>query len=233
MADVCLAVFCRQPRSGVGKQRLAAAVGAESAYRIAAALWQCVREDLSDWAGDIALAVAEGSETEWAQREADSLCQTSQRFTKKVRVLAQPPGNLGVRLQSIDRELRAYDIKRVLFIGSDAPGLDVKKLTDIAATLHRHDVALAPAADGGVVAMAARVAWPMLEDLPWSTPTLGQALRDRCHEYGLTLATTQPSFDVDTVEDLPVALAALRDDPRPARRALCDVIRTIPLVKPT
>lgn len=219
MAEVCLAVFCRQPRIGVGKQRLAATVGAVAAYRIAAALWQCVREDLQEWQGDVVLAVADSIEMAWAHDEANKL--------RRAAVLQQPSGNLGARLQAIDTTLRARGPNRIVCIGSDAPALSVVRLTEIADALRHNDVALAPAADGGVVAMASRVAWPPLADLPWSTPLLGKALADRCSAAGMSIATTPTSFDVDTAVDLSVALAKLRDDPRPARRALCVEIRAV------
>jgi glycosyltransferase A (GT-A) superfamily protein (DUF2064 family) len=227
MAEVCLAVFCRQPRIGVGKQRLAAAVGAVAAYRIAAALWQCVREDLQEWRGDIVLAVADRSETNWAQGEANDLRRAAAQFAADVDVLEQPSGNLGARLQAIDGTLRARGLQRIVCIGSDAPALSVMRLTEIAGALRHNDVALAPAADGGVVAMASRRAWPQLADLPWSTPLLGQALTDRCSAAGMSVFAAQVSFDVDTADDLPAALAALRGDPRPARRALCAEIRAV------
>jgi uncharacterized protein len=231
MSEVCLVVFCRQPRIGVGKQRLAATMGADAAYRIAAALWQCVREDLLDWQGDIVLAVAENCEMEWAQAQASELRSAPTRTVGSVRVLPQPTGNLGERLQGIDCTLRTMGAQRIVYIGSDAPALSTAKLTETADALQNCDVVLVPAMDGGVVVMAARAAWPVLTDLPWSTDLLGHALENRCRARHMSLTTTQTSFDVDAAADLSVALAALHDDPRPARRALCAAITaTLPTI---
>ena len=65
----CLVVFCRKPRRGIGKQRLAAAIGEDAAGQVAAALWDCVREDLAEWQGDAVLAVADAEEETWGLAE--------------------------------------------------------------------------------------------------------------------------------------------------------------------
>jgi len=218
----CLVVFCRKPRSGVGKQRLAAEIGAEAAGQVAAALWDCVREDLAEWPGDAVLAVADPEEEPWGAAElaslAAGLCAANNE--RRMQVLVQPPGNLGERLMAIDASLRGAGRERLIFIGSDAPALTAALLDGIAAMLQHADVVLAPADDGGVVAMAARRAWPPLADLPWSSELLGEALLARCRATGQGVSMTSGSFDVDDLASLGRVGAHLRHDTRPARRRL-------------
>ena len=218
----CLVVFCRKPRRGIGKQRLAAAIGEDAAGQVAAALWDCVREDLAEWQGDAVLAVADAEEETWGLAELAALAAgiRGANNSSRRRVLVQPPGNLGERLMAIDASLRALGRERLIFIGSDSPALTVALLDGIAAMLQHADVVLTPADDGGVVAMAARQAWPPLADLPWSGELLAQALQARCRAAGQGVSMTSGSFDVDDLVSLNQASAQLRGDPRPARRRL-------------
>ena len=218
----CLVVFCRKPRRGVGKQRLAAAIGEGAAGLVAAALWDCVREDLIGWQGDAVLAVADRGEETWGVAELEWLRAGvhGANSDRQMQVLVQPPGNLGERLMAIDASLRSAGCERLIFIGSDAPALTVTLLDAIAAMLQHADVVLAPADDGGVVAMAARQSWPPLADLPWSTDLLGEALQARCRATGQGVSMTSGTFDVDDLASLGRVSVQLRDDTRPARRRL-------------
>jgi uncharacterized protein len=210
----------------VGKQRLAAGIGVRNAGRVAAALWDCVREDLTDWAGAVVLAVSDQEERAWAGRQADEI-QRDRHITNNVsapEVLVQPSGNLGERLMAIDATLRSRGREQLIFIGSDAPELDREQLRDIATRLEHSDVVLAPALDGGVVAMAARKPWPALADLPWSSELLGEALARRCRSVGQAVSLSRGSFDIDDWASLTYAGEMLRQDPRPARRQLMALV---------
>ena len=208
--DAVLVVFCRRPVPGVGKQRLAASVGRETAHAIAEALLACTLEDLRDWDGPIVLAPAEARDAAWAQ----ALPVASRQ------VLPQRVGNLGERLEAVDGELRRQGAARLLFIGTDAPALPMGFFAEAARALERADVVLAPARDGGVTLMGARRAWPPLAGLPWSTPALGAALEAACRSRGDSIARLAESADVDAVADLDWVCHALADDPRAGRREL-------------
>ncbi len=230
----CLVVFCRWPRAGVGKQRLARDIGVDAAARVAAALWDCAREDIAAWVGDVALAVTDSDEIGWAEDQARDLRvspagvhATRTNTMRLVQVLVQPLGNLGERIMGVDAALRAVGYQKLVFIGSDAPALDQELLDAILAMLQHADVALSPADDGGVVAMAARQPWPLLTDLPWSSHLLGCALRDRCSSAGQGVSMTRGTFDVDDLASLRQAGTSLRDDARPARRRLVALARDL------
>ena len=205
-----LVLFCRRPRVGAGKSRLARALGAASALAIAEALLECALEDARAWPGALVIAPENPAEAGWAQG----------LLERAATVQPQPRGNLGERLNAVDAAVRAAGHERVLFIGSDAPSLTVSDLLAAHTALDASDVVLAPARDGGVTLMGSRLAWPDLARLPWSGPTLGEALEECCRSHARSVMRLPDSYDVDEASDLPTARHALAADPRAARRRL-------------
>jgi rSAM/selenodomain-associated transferase 1 len=210
LSAAALVVFCRRPAPGNGKQRLARVLGATQAFAIASALLECTLEDAAAWPGDLIISPASREDTAWA----------GHLLARPACVQPQAEGNLGQRLNAVDAALRAGGAQRVIFIGTDAPSLTIDDLLAAAEALERADVVLAPATDGGVTLMGSKVAWPGLSDLPWSEPTLGNALEERCRDFGLSVVRTRGSYDVDELSDLVTARGALAGDNRPARRRL-------------
>lgn len=208
-----LVLVCKRPAPGHGKQRLAAGLGAEQALTIAERLLDCALEDLAHWPGATVIAPDRAEHRDWAHQVAP-----------QARCLAQLWGNLGERLNALDRTLRAAGHRRLVFIGSDAPGLDESHYQAVRAALREVDTVLLAARDGGVVLMASNRPWPELATLPWSTPELGRALATACRQAGHALRVCGKSFDVDEPADLARARHALADDPRPARRRLVQVL---------
>lgn len=212
-----LVVFCRRPSLGAGKQRLAARLGGAGALAVAGALLECALEDAAAWPGELVLSPESPASAHWAR----------QLLARPCGVEPQPPGNLGARLNGVDRALRARGHGRLLFIGTDAPALTVAGLLAADAALGHADVVLAPALDGGVTMMGAGAAWPDLCALPWSEPALGAALEECCRRAGRSVAKLPGSYDVDEPGDLGPARAALALDARPARRALHGLLSSL------
>lgn len=209
-AECTLVLFTKRPRPGVGKQRVAAESGPDYALALAERLFDCAAEDLAEWPGPTALCIANIEDTDWAGARCPG-----------ARVLPQGDGNLGERLQRATHALAPAG-GPLLFIGSDAPTLDAAYLGATAAALATHDIALGAAEDGGVVAMGCRRGWPELGPLPWSTDRLGAALAAACEADGRDVAWLAAHKDIDTLESLTAVAGELRDDPRPARRALLE-----------
>ncbi|MCB1597819.1 MAG: glycosyltransferase [Gammaproteobacteria bacterium] len=205
-----LVIFCRRPVMGIGKQRLANQIGSALAAEIAELLLAATLEDAASWPGPVVLAPAETNDAAWAATLLD----------RSLRVIPQAAGNLGERLQSVDRIVRTGRPGAVIYIGSDAPVLGESDYMAARTALVHHDVVLAPALDGGVTLMGARCPWPDLADLPWSSEQLYAALKERCTAHGLSVTSLASSYDVDTAADLPRLCADLRTDQRPARQEL-------------
>ena len=205
-----LVLFCRRPAPGTGKQRLARKLGRARALAVATALLDCALEDVADWPGRLVISPACHEDLEWAQG----------LIARPKWVIPQHAGNLGERLSGVDIETRRRGCNHVLFIGSDAPSLQLGDLLAADDALAEADVALIPAADGGVALMGSRAPWPDLAGLPWSEPALADALEQECRDKGRSVVRLPASYDIDEVSALAGAVAALESDVRPARRRL-------------
>ena len=220
MVEATLVLVCKRPAPGIGKQRLAVNLGVEVAHQIATALLACALEDACDWPGAVVIAPANAEDMEWARA-------LSTQIASPVLIVPQVSGNLGQRLNALDQTLRAQGMEQLVFIGSDAPGLDAADYAAARATLRYADVVLIPALDGGVVLMASRCAWPDLSALPWSSCQLGAALMDICRVAGQSVKTQGRGYDVDEVDDIVRLAGLLKQDQRPARRALLALVKSI------
>jgi glycosyltransferase A (GT-A) superfamily protein (DUF2064 family) len=205
-----LVVFCKRPKLGQGKQRLAATIGAAKAFQVALALLDCALEDAMHWGGPVVIAVASQNDKAWAE----SLLR------REVTVLIQPEGNLGVRLNTIDNQLRKQGHSELVFIGTDAPILDQGIYQSVIKKLRVKDIVLSKADDGGVTIMANSVAWPDIEHLGWSTHTLADDLANACQQKNLSLCYVAATYDVDVEADLYRLALELGKDSRLSRRQL-------------
>lgn len=220
MTQPTLVIVCKRPALGNGKQRLAAKVGGEFAYQIAEALLACVLEDVMTWPGKVIVAPADVKDREWAV----NLCKQTRADAK---VLPQVSGNLGQRLNALDHALRTSGFNKLIYIGSDAPDIDVTDYVALGDAFSNVDTVLKPTIDGGVSIMASCKPWPDLTDLPWSTSQLGDGLCLLCQQNGHAVGKLPVGFDVDEFEDLSHLVVKLAQDQRPARRALLALARQI------
>ena len=142
-------------------------------------------------------------------------------------IILQQGENLGERINYVDGELRrrGRGVSRLVFLGTDCPGLDAAYLEQAALGLQRADAVLGPAGDGGVVLMGARRPWPDLSGLSWSTRDLFAELRGVCLDDGWSVATLDAREDVDTLRDLLGTGTALSGDRRRSRRSFTEWLR--------
>ncbi|NND55107.1 MAG: DUF2064 domain-containing protein [Gammaproteobacteria bacterium] len=210
-----LVVFCKRPQLGIGKQRVAVERGQETALELSRLLLSTAMEDAYAWQdGDSAcrsvIAPASPEDVDWARG-----------LLGAADIVPQQGNNLGERINHVDQQLRAAGARKILYIGTDAPGLTVERLHEASAYLDHADTVLAPATDGGVVLMGSRVPWPDLHNLPWETDQLCKTLADACGGYS-EVAYAPPGDDIDYWADLLRILPALGDDEREWRRMLAD-----------
>lgn len=208
--QTCLVIFCKRPTLLQGKQRLAKTIGAERCLELAKSFLNCALEDARMWPGPVVLSPSSPEDVEWAT----SLLERDHQ------VLAQPEGDLGFRLQSIDTLLRSEGHEKIIFIGTDAPALRPGHYEEALREIDCADVVLGPSSDGGVVIMGSSVPWPDLLPLPWSTEHLGKSLAEICTQQGLRVKSLCPGYDIDVEADLPRLRQDLSDDHRPARQIL-------------
>ncbi len=218
--DFALALVFRRPSEGHGKRRLAASIGEALALEVCHFMLQCALEDIRAWQGPVVLAPEHTDDLAWARQ----LLLSHPQAGSKAKLVVQGHGNLGVRLQRLDRALKGMRFGRRIYIGSDAPALGLRHYRRVLRGLRTHDVVLADARDGGVTMMATGKGWPGLAALPWGAPGLADALSAACRKAGRTVLRYPGGFDVDRVEDLRRLHRALEGDPRPARRQLLQLL---------
>ena len=237
LAHPSLVVMLKAPANA--KRRLAAEVG-NLAGEAAAHLLACALEDARSWSGPTWLSPANQHDWDWLLSELDAgltPAQPSRQSSSRAAIrhdadrthcgkicglVPQRGGNLGERINYVDSELRRRGVGRLIFVGTDCPGLDSAYLEQAASSLESADAVLGPAGDGGVVLMGARRPWPDLKGLGWSTQGLCGELRKLCRDDGWNVATLDVREDVDTLGDLLGAGALLTGDARPSRRGLAE-----------
>ena len=176
----------------------------------------CALEDLRAWRGPVIVAPEHQEDIAWARE----LPVTHPHARSRARFLAQGTGNLGQRLERLDRTLSGMRYRRRIYIGSDAPALGPRQYGRVLGGLCTHDVVLPCARDGGVTMMATRRSWPGLAAMPWGAPGLADALSAACRNLGYRVLRFPGGFDVDRASDLARLHRALDGDRRPARREL-------------
>ena len=187
-----LIIFAKRPHIGQGKQRLAADIGPEKAYVIAQLLLERTIETANKWQGPLIISPSSVKDTLWASELSERECI----------VIPQLDGNLGQRLQQVDGEARMLGIEQCVFIGTDAPLLNINDLNAVKKALKDHDQVYLPATDGGVVVMASRKAWQNLQTVTWSTKKVCSELKSLGKQQGLSVRLMQKLSDMDDLASL-------------------------------
>jgi glycosyltransferase A (GT-A) superfamily protein (DUF2064 family) len=207
---VRLGIFLRAPRPGATKTRLARRVGEEAAAELARAFAEDLVERLVEHAA-LTLFVAGPLEDPFVR-------DLAARFA--LPVAAQIDGGLGPRMAHALRALGA-DGDEAALLGADVPTCPAWMIAALRGGLARAPVSLAPAPDGGYVAIALRGEIdPAFLEAPirYSSP---HALADTllaAREAGLEVARVAGWYDVDVEDDLRALRAELHRDPRRAPR---------------
>lgn len=187
--EVALCVFAKPPRAGEAKTRLAPALGAEGAARLARAFiqdtWALVTR--MPWAAPVL-----ASPSPWPEG----------LLAGPVEVWPQGEGDLGARMERVLlRALERYPA--VMALGADSPGLSPEHLEAARAGLVHADAVFGPSEDGGFYLLALRrLPVGAFVNLPWSQAETLARTEERLVSLGLTVARVAPFFDVDVPEDL-------------------------------
>jgi rSAM/selenodomain-associated transferase 1 len=194
-ADV-LAIFVKEPRPGLVKSRLAAAVGPEAAASVYRVLAEEVVRRTAPRRGEFDRVLvfdppsAGASVGDWLGVEASLL-------------LPQSSGDIGMRMERAFAELLARGARRVALVGTDVPALGREDVRDALDSLDGHDMAIGPATDGGYYLIALKGPHPELfEGIGWSGPDVLADTLDRASRRDLSVRVLRTIGDVDTVEDL-------------------------------
>lgn len=195
MNDTCLLmVFAKAPVAGLAKTRLTPALGMEGAAALAVTmLAHTLQSAVTACIGPVELCCApDTSDTHFQHAAAKS----------SVSLTEQGSGDLGERMERA-LSLGLQRFRRVVLIGTDAPGLDAAMLRTAAAALLAHDVVIAPASDGGYVLIGlSRPAPELFDGVQWSTPHVMAQTRARAAAAGRSVCELATLHDIDEPHDL-------------------------------
>jgi rSAM/selenodomain-associated transferase 1 len=188
-------VFAKAPEPGRVKTRLCPPLTPESA----AALQEACLLDLWDRIHELSVSRI------LCHDPTDSAGRFQNLLGEEADLLAQSPGDLGLRLVAAFDALFARGFSPVAAVGADSPDLPLVPLTDALEALEagRCEVALGPAEDGGYTLVALRGPYPEpFEAIPWSTDAVFVTTVGRCRAAGLRVLTLAPWYDVDDATSL-------------------------------
>lgn len=187
-------VFAKAPVPGLAKTRLAPALGADGAARLAERLLRhAVQQSLAAGLGPVDLCVTPDDRHP---------CFVELAGQPGLGLSPQGDGDLGQRMaRAFERTL--VSAGAALLIGTDAPQLDAAALRRAAAALQGHDAVFVPAADGGYALVGLRRPAPgLFAGMRWSHAGVMADTRERLAAAGLKHAELPVLHDIDEPADL-------------------------------
>jgi hypothetical protein len=140
------------------------------------------------------------------------------RLPAGVHVVGQRGNGLAAALVSAFEHF-VPDFRRVVAVDSDSPHLPLVILESAFGLLETNEVVVGPTEDGGYYLVGASTTYPRLFDsAPLGTGNARDALLGNARALGLSVAFTEPWYDVDVPADLRRLAAELRAAPTRAPR---------------
>lgn len=198
--NTALVMLAKAPVAGQAKTRMAPALGASGAARLAEQL--------------LVHAVQQAVQLPWAALELCVSPDTTHPVFAQLQGLGPPegPGRLMLSVQGdgdLGQRMHRAMVRglsrhaAVLLMGTDAPGLTAPVLQQAALVLQTSDAVFVPAWDGGYALVGLRRPVPALfEGMVWSTPHVMAETRQRARDAGLFWRELAPVHDMDEPADL-------------------------------
>lgn len=189
-----IVILAKAPRPGAVKTRLAPALGADGAARLAGRL---LRRTIHT-----ACASGLGVVEVCASPAPDDSAWRRLSWPPELAWSEQSGGDLGERMAAVAQRVLASDAN-LLLLGMDCPELDAHHLQTAAAQLCGADAALIPSLDGGYGLLGLRRFHPSLfRAVPWSTDAVCAITRERLRTLGWSWSEQVPLADLDEPADL-------------------------------
>jgi len=192
-------ILARRPRPGTVKSRLSPALPPNEACRL-------YRGMLLDAITAARESSADRRVVHWADPPGDGSEDTpglAESLGAGLGSALQRGNDLGDRLAAAFEDLLQAPEDRAVAIGADCPELDGVTVDAGLAALERHDLVLAPAADGGYALVGlARPAPELFRGVAWGGAAVLEQTRARADRLGLRVALLPTLRDLDTPVDL-------------------------------
>ena len=115
----------------------------------------------------------------------------------------QQGAHLGERLSHALTTRFSQGYSKVIFVGTDCPGLGPNTVRDAVRALDRQEVVIGPAQDGGYYLIGFSASLPeILRGIPWGTPAVYGTTLDRLRRKGVRWKSLERQADLDTFGDL-------------------------------
>ena len=194
-----LAVFCRAPRLGAVKTRLAKTLGNTFALELYTAM---LRDSFA-----LGRSLAPEVETFACFTPSDAFeVEESLRALWDGPSIAQREGDLGARMLDCFRQLREQGYKKIAIIGSDSPDLPEARLRKAYELLDSYKVTVGESYDGGFYLIGASVLPPtdIFKGITWSSDDVMHhlLLNLKNSRLGVTARLLPSWHDVDDEKDL-------------------------------
>lgn len=176
-------IMCKAPVEGRVKTRLATVYGQKGATRLHVAMATTVIERASTLFDDVVIAADDPSHPFFQ--------------TFGLNITKQGEGDLGERMQRQVRDAFTEGVDAVMLLGTDSPHMSEQRLLHAVSLLQQHDVVIGPVEDGGYELLLASAAFPLFEQVNWSSALVLKQTVAHIEKLALTYNTMDEGFDVD------------------------------------
>jgi rSAM/selenodomain-associated transferase 1 len=193
-----LIVFTRYPEVGKTKTRMISALGADEAAK----LQQYMTEHTLNTAKKLKLCRDLAIEIHFAGGDKQLMTEW---LGQEIKYTFQASGDLGCKMHSAFEQAFSLDSQRVVIIGTDCPDLNQVILLDAFDLLHKQDLVLGPANDGGYYLIGLNRPIPQLfENISWGTAQVLTQTQAIAQQLNLKINYLPYLSDVDRPEDLAI-----------------------------
>jgi len=191
-----LIVFTRYPEPGTTKTRLAKVLGGQEDAAVQKKLTELTMLQARKLMQLCRLSIS-------VYFNGGSLEQIKQWLGPDFIYRKQERGDLGKRMAHAFAEAFRQQFKRTVIIGTDCPYLNGSHLQQAFNALHRKDLVIGPATDGGYYLIGLnRNEKSLFENISWGTESVLAETLNIAAEKDLTIALLEILSDVDRPEDL-------------------------------
>ncbi len=189
-------IFTRYPEPGKTKTRLIPALGSQKAAELHRHLAEHTLAQVKQLANNRSL-------TTEIRFTGSTQAQMQAWLGTQITCRLQGEGDLGERMARAFQEAFTTGSQRVVIIGTDCPSIDPPLLANAFDELHRHDLVLGPAEDGGYYLIGlSRFIPDLFVAITWGTSAVLQQTLTIANQLQLSYSLLPQRADIDRPEDL-------------------------------